>query len=176
MNSNLRYENISVKPLKKYKPRKVNYKDTYYIPFGKFVLDKKKLNDDNILLIKYPVSFAPVPKLRRTLISNEFKSIINDLFDTKRINTQTQKKLSIEELNIFELLLRLSGLIEVLNYKRITKSIEDYKQRFRVLQGSLNAGNDSKEVFDEVKQIVSILSKNNVISMEDAKMLLECLE
>lgn len=175
MTDNLKFDNIKVRDKQKYKT-KANFKNTYYIPFGKFVLNKKKLNDDNILLIKYPVSFAPVPKIKRTIISNDFKSIINDLFDTQRINTQTQKKLSMKELDLFELLLKLAGLTEVLKYKRITKNIEDYKQRFRILQGSINAGNDSEEIINELREIINVLAINNAITNENKLMLLECLE
>jgi hypothetical protein len=172
------FEDVKKKEMKKYKPRKCNYKEVNFYAFGKFILNRKRLNDENILLIKYPVSNAPIPKIKRTPITDEFKNLINDLLDTKKINIETQKKLTKKEADLFELLLRLSGLTDHLNYTRVSKDINDYKKRFEVLQGSLNAGNDSDIIIDELKEIILLLSNKTVgiISLEDKQMLLECLE
>lgn len=154
-----------------YKHKK-SYKDMYYIPFGKFILNRKLLNE-NILLVKYPNSHGPVVKIRRTPCTDTLKNLLNDLLDTGEINYTLQKALNEKEITLFELLLKLSGVTEQLNYKRQTKSVEDYVERFKILQGSIAAGNDSDEIKTELNDIIDLLSNKTVnrISLENAKML-----
>ena len=49
------------------KQKKESFIIERYVPFGKFIINHYQL-DKNILLVKYP-SLAPVPKLKRTIIS-----------------------------------------------------------------------------------------------------------
>ena len=87
---------------------KTSFIERRYIRFGKFVLNHYKLNE-NILLIKYFKSHAPVPKLKSTKISNDFKILLRGLLDTERSKIES---------NTFELLLKLAGIAEQLNYER----------------------------------------------------------
>jgi hypothetical protein len=168
----LDYENIKPKPIKKYK-NKIRYSEINYYAFGKFILQRKLLNDENILLIKYPVSLAPVPKIRRTKISDDFKAIINDLLDTQKINIQLQKELNDKEQNLFELLINLSGLKDVLNYNRVYKDVKYYMDKFEVLRGSIIAGNDNDEIKKELIDVIDLLSNKSIgkISITDATLL-----
>ena len=173
----LEYENIKPKQHKKYKNKK-QYREINYYSFGKFILQRKLLNDENILLIKYPVSFAPVPKIRRTKISDDFKAIINDLLDTQKINIQIQKELNDKEQELFELLINLAGLKDVLNYNRVYKDVKYYVDKFEVLRGSIIAGNDNDEIINELIDIIDLLSNKSIgkISLSDAIMLKESLK
>ena len=173
----LEYENIKPIPKKKYK-NKIRYSEVNYYCFGKFILQRKLLNDENILLIKYPKSLAPVPKIRRTKVSDDFKAIINDLLDTQKINIQLQKELNDKEQNLFELLINLAGLKDVLNYSRVYKDIQYFINKFEVLRGSIIAGNDNDEILKELFNVIDILSNENVgiISIDDAKMLKNCFD
>ena len=49
---------------------KKGYRELNYVEFGKFIINKKRLLEDNILLIKYIKSFAPIPTIKRQLISS----------------------------------------------------------------------------------------------------------
>ena len=159
------------------KVKKLTFVEVRYVAFGNFIINHFKLNE-NKLLIKYPGSHAPVPKIRSTIISNDFKRLMIDLLDTKKINIDLQKKLNATETTLFELLLRLAGLKEHLNYKKHTMSIDDYVHRFEVLRGELIAGNDSNEMKIELINIIKLLNNKSInkISDEDAQELIEILK
>ena len=92
-----------------YKQNKDSYIVKRYIRFGKFDLNHYQLNENNILLVKYPKSRGPVAKLKSTKVSNNFKSLIHDLIDTQKINKAIQKKLNTKEMDLFELLITKSA-------------------------------------------------------------------
>lgn len=150
--------------------------DNYHV-FGKFILNRHRLNNKNILLIKYPKSMGPVQKLPGQEISDTFKNLINDILDTQRINIDLQRELTEEEDSLLELLLRLAGLKQKLQYQTVPVSVETYVKRFNILKGSMASGNDSWEVKRELRDIINLLSNPTIgkISVEQAKELLEVL-
>ena len=153
-----------VKGIKKLKQK--SFIEERYIQFGKFIINHFKL-DENILLIKYPTSLAPVAKIKRTVISDDFKRLLIDLLDTNVINIDLQKKLNDAEVTIFELLLRMAGLKQHLNYKKQTRGIDDYVHRFNILRGELVAGNDSRLLKDELTSIIQLLSNKAINKISD---------
>ena len=153
-----------VKGIKKLKQK--SFIEERYIQFGKFIINHFKL-DENILLIKYPTSLAPVAKIKRTVISDDFKRLLIDLLDTNVINIDLQKKLNDAEITIFELLLRMAGLKQHLNYKKQTRGIDDYVHRFNILRGELVAGNDSRLLKDELTDIIQLLSNKAINKISD---------
>lgn len=170
MISGIEYRGI--KPIKEKKQikKEKSYRETNYFSFGKFILNRGRLNNENILLVKYHKNNGPVSKIRRTKISDDFKNLINDLFDSEIINTELQKELNEKEQDLFELLLKLAGLDIQLNYKRYVKSIDDYKKRFNILRGAIIAGNHNPEIIQELINIIDLLSNNTlkIISIEDS--------
>ena len=146
-----------------------------YVEFGKFILNYYQLENNNILLIKYPKTLGPVPKLRRKIISDELKILLQNLIDTQLINIDLQKEISIEEITLFENLLNFSGLTKYLNYKRIDKNIQDYIHRYEVLKGGLMAGNQSIELKNELISILTIFINKNIIDSKEGFELIEIL-
>ena len=57
-----------------------NYKE-----FGKFAIHMKFLYE-NTLLIKYKKSYAPIPQIRKTKISDDFRDAMIMLIDTEKID------------------------------------------------------------------------------------------
>ena len=146
-----------------------------YVEFGKFILNYYQLENNNILLVKYPKSIAPIPKLRRTIISNELKILLQDLINTQIINIDLQSEISTEEIKILENLLNLSGLTQHLKYKRIDRTIKDTIHRFEVLKGGLIAGNQSIELKEELSKILQLFLNKNIIDPEVGYELIEIL-
>ena len=176
--SGLKFENIQVKSrnLKSKAKTIEDLIEKLYVPFGKYILNTKQLKN-NVLLIKNKKGLAPIGKLKRTEITNDFKNLITDLIDTQRINVELQKELNNDEIILFEKLLSLCNLKDVLNYKRYSKTVDDYIHRLTIIQGSMNAGNTSNILKQEAIDIIKILSSPiiNKISPVDAEMLIECL-
>ena len=157
------------------KQKKESFIIERYVEFGKFIINHYQL-DKNILLVKYPKTLAPIPKLRRKIISDELKMLLQNLIDTQIINIDLQKEISIEEITIFENLLNLSGLTKYLNYKRIDKTIQDYVHRYEVLKGGLIAGNQSIELKEELIKILKLFINKNIIDPESGFELIEILK
>ncbi len=138
---------------------KLNFHD--YKEFGKFMMNIKLLLNENILLIKYPKSFAPIPKLRRTKISDTLKDVLITLFETNEINYQLLKQCSKSEKEIFNFLMEKSNLKFQLNYD---KSKLDYTEaelidRFNIVKGIIEAGNDNKELLTEAQELITKLKE-----------------
>jgi hypothetical protein len=176
--SGLKFENIQVKTrnIKSKAKTITDLIDKLYVPFGKYILNTKQLKQ-NVLLIKNKKGLAPIAKLKRTEITDDFKNLLTDLIDTQRINIELQKELNNNEVVIFETLLSLCNLKNVLNYKRYSKSVDDYFHRLKIIQGSFNAGNTSNILKQEAIDIIKVLSSPiiNKISLVDAEILIECL-
>lgn len=175
----LYFENIKARNPNRKKKENTTFEDTikkYYVPFGKYIINTKQLND-NVLLIKSIKSLGAVNRLRRTPISDDFKNLIIDLLHTGKINIQLQKELKIKEIELFELLLNISGLTNILNYSRVEKDVNDYLNRLILIQGSFKAGNDSDIMKQEAIDIIKILSNPiiNKISQSNAEMLITSL-
>ena len=152
-----------------------SFKEINYTEFGIFSLHLTMLNN-NKLLVKYSRSFAPVPQIRQTKISNIFKYLIIDLLDTQKINIDLQKQLNESESDLLELLLTKSKTIGLLDYKRMSidpkKLINTYKTRLTILQGSFGAGNENVEIIDESKALINKLHQLNEISLNDYNILI----
>jgi len=148
-----------------------------YCKFGKFILNHYKLSQ-NILLIKYPKSLAPFSKIKATVISDNFKNLLTDLIHTNVINIDLQKSLNDSEIKIFDLLIFSANLSSHLNYKKQTRTIDDYVKRYNLLLSSLKAGDDSIELRDEISNIIKLLNNKNVDKISDdiANELLELLK
>lgn len=159
----------------KYKKSKPDFKDAYYHQFGKYILNRRQLNL-NKLLIKYKGHLGPVSGFPSMNISDTFKSLVDEILDINQINIQTQKNLSTTEADLFDKLIKKCGLVNVLDYEYRTKDINDYMQRFEILRGSYIAGN--KDVIQELKDVINLLSNPaiNKISPNDAKEMLAELE
>lgn len=155
-----------------------NSREKNYKTFGIFIIHFVKLNK-NILIVKYAKSFAPIPSIKQTKISNTFKYLLIDILDTQKINIDLQNQLIPNELNIFENLLSKSKTIGLLNYKRNNLNqdtlIKAYKIRLTLIQGSFNAGNVNDESIEEAKDLVIKLFKLNEISIDDYNMLINVL-
>jgi len=149
-----------------------------YVEFGKFILNYYQLENNNILLIKYPKTLGPVPKLRSTIISDNFKFFLQDLINSQKINIDLQKEISTEEIKILEKLINLSGLSQYLKYKKIgfDRNIQDTIQRFEVLKGGLLAGNQSIELKEELSKILQLFLNKNIIDSEAGFELIEILK
>ena len=157
-----------LKPRKKYERKKP--KQVIYVPFGKYMINKRMLNDGYVLL-KYPTHHGPITGFPKTKISETLSSLIRDILDTGQINIQTQKQLSYDMAEFFDRLINKCALVKALKYEPRTRTIADYVNRFEVLRGALISGLDeSPEVKKELIEIIHVLSNPlvNKITSDDA--------
>ena len=141
--------------------------------FDKFMIHRKFLSE-NILLVKY-LSYAPIGSIKRCKISDELKEIIIYLLDTEEVNYQLAQELDIDEKELLEKIIVKSGLKQTLKFDR-NKMADDVSlliDKFHVLQGEVNAGNDSPQILVQIKKILPKLILHNKLTEADGNEILQ---
>lgn len=140
-----------------------NYKE-----FGKFMINLKLLYE-NILLVKYKKSYAPVPELKRHAISDDFKDELFYIFDTGKIDYEKLRELSDEENNLFKKLIMKSGLFDVLKYNdNLTREkVDDILEEYDILKGEIEADNNNPELLKRCKIVIKKLYNYGKITKEE---------
>ena len=150
------------KSIKKYQPRASLVQgrgihiqeEPKFVEFGKYALSLKKLNDKR-LDAKTLKSGGSVKDLSNIPISEELQDILNDLIDNKKFNEKHLHRLSASEKRIFKKLINQSGLYGKYKVKLVESDQEQKEnERFLMLKGIYSAGNDSREVIQELKQLI----------------------
>ena len=151
-------------------------KSSHYEIFGKFMINMNLLTD-GILLIKYTKSYAPVPTIRRTKVSKEFKIFLTDLLKNNKINYDLLKSCTQKDKAVFDNLIIRSGISRQLEYDKDTvlnnkENESELKLKFQILQGEMIAGNNSEEIIHELKYVINELVQLNVINKKDSEELI----
>lgn len=132
-----------------------------YEPFGKHIINTYDLNK-GIVNIKYARNNVAIPTLPKTRdVDDEVISIIFHLIDTGELNQQLMDGLGKSDYEFLANIIFKSGLRKMLKTNRRsppsnkTQQRQDFwLQKYRVLHGQLAAGNDSSELFLELKDEV----------------------
>lgn len=144
--------------------------------FGRFYINTLFLNN-NTLVVRYK-SGGNIPGIKKQCISEELKTVITTLFDTKTIDYNIGKTLNEYEKRLFDSLMKKSGLDIEFNYnpKLMDESDADLKKRFQIIQGELIAGNENQELLKEAIELLKKMSDRNIISTDVAKELIDEIE
>jgi hypothetical protein len=136
--------------------------------FGKFIINVIDL-DEMILNIRY-ISGSQVPKFKKVDITEEFYNLLSHLLDTGEINYEVIKQLSDKEKGLVDKLITSAGLKKQLNYKKskTEPSILDLKNRYNVLSGEIEAGNNSPDIKKELIDIIKLLVDKKIINKLDS--------
>jgi hypothetical protein len=161
------------------RPRKKSRIEQNYKPFGRFIINRKELFDNNVMLLKYEKSHGPVKGWHRHKVSDPIKQFVLNLIDTGELNTDLLKQIEDEsDIEYLEKLLNKCQIYNQIGYKRYVYTVEDYVEKFNVIKGSIASGNNNPKLKTQLRDIIELLS-NPIIkkfSKEDANFLLECLE
>jgi hypothetical protein len=114
---------------------------------------------------------SPFTKIKTMKISDDLQSLLIDIVETEgknEINENTLGRLNDKERELFKLLLNVSGLTKDLKYRHKPRTIQQVVQRFQLLQGSIDAGNDSQIVINEALDLIKILVMAGKIEASDA--------
>ena len=129
-----------------------------YTTFGILQIHHSDLYDGKLKVLY--LTGSPFPKVKSQKVSPDLQSLLLDLIETNfenEIDDQTVQRLSERERNIFHTLLKGSGLQQRLKYTLKPRTIADIQTRFELLQGSIEAGNDSKDVINEAIDLLKLL-------------------
>jgi hypothetical protein len=145
-----------------------------YRECGKFAINVKLLYE-NVLLVKYKKSYAPVPQIKRTKITDDFVDVIRYLLDTEKIDYERLKMMSDNENNLFKNLIMKSGLYDTLkyNYSETRANIKDIIEQYEILKGQIEADNDNPEIIEKSKKVLKQLKNYGKISEKDYNEIVE---
>jgi len=149
----------------------VREKPKVYVPFGKYYINKEKL-EDNILMVKSLGGFIVAWKTRR--ISPLLTKLIKLLLADETPDYNIVSKLSTEDKK------DLYDLCKVTKYDKIKidtpmKDLDEQEEnRFEVLKGSILAGNDNPKVIREFKALlIKFLHEKRIPRVEANEILKE---
>lgn len=148
-------------------------KPNVYQKYGDILINVKKLNK-NILAIKDDKerSIYGFPNKR---ISDFFVDMVNMSIDNIPINDNLYKGLDENEQILYDQFITLAGTRKKTK-KDISASVKYLKNKYNILSGSIEAGNDNPELIKDVKLILQQLYKMDQISHKDIKNLVQNLE
>lgn len=147
-----------------------------YKPFGRFIINRKELFDNNVMLLKYEKSHGPVKDWHRHKVSDNIKRFVLNLIDTGELNTDLLKQIEEQDdIEYLEKLLNKCQISNQLKYKRYVYTVNDYVEKFHIIKGSLTAGNNSLTA--QLRELIELLSNPVIkkINKKDKEFLLECL-
>jgi hypothetical protein len=150
---------------------------TTYQPFGKFIINTKLLLDDNKLRLLYAKTYQNILTFKTTLISNDYREILLDLIDHKKFNQRLYDLLDEKERTHLNLLLNRSGVRVALKIKiNSDTEYELKKKKWVVIQGEINAGNDSKLLKEEAKGLLDYFKTKKTITKSEYETAMKQLE
>jgi len=125
-------------------------KDKSYIPFGKYVIHKHKLTG-GILQVR-TVKGGAIPKLPTLGISPSLGKIIKKMVGGGLPTYDEMSSLNEDEKNTLYKVFKLSNIDKVDMLPSPDKTKEEQEMnRFQILKGQIQAGNDSAELIKEFK-------------------------
>lgn len=124
---------------------------------GKFYVEKHRLKD-NILSVKYASTDAHIPTCKVQNISNEVKSIIEDVMHD-RYNERLFQQLNANDKRVFKRFVRGIKLDIPIN----DEAEKEFQKEYQILKGEFQSGNDSPEIKKALKKyILEGLAENRI--------------
>jgi hypothetical protein len=149
-------------------------KESHHKMFGNYKINIPKLKA-NILHLAYKCG-SPVRGIQARYITDEFKDFIEHFLESGKFSESMYKLLSDTEKRHFFDVVKGSGI-----YKKIDIKLTNpfYKEehaelnRFEILRGEIEGGNDNREMIKEMKTLLLKLSKNGKVSRREALQTIE---
>jgi len=131
-----------------------------HLEFGKFVIDKHRLDQQGILHFKHKslgnTKFKPFP------VSEDTRELMNDVLATGKMNHKYFSKLPNSEQSYLYNVIQGAGLLDHFKLK-LPNNKEDENQ-FEVLKGEYLAGNNSVKLIRELRALVVKFSNEGKIT------------
>jgi hypothetical protein len=135
-----------------------------YERFGKFIIHTPQL-EKNILNFKYP-SEGRVPNLPRMNIDDDTKDLIFNILETGKMSENQFAKLPQHAQDHLIKAIKGAGLENILfkgKCKVYPKDEKEDRERFNVLKGEFDAGNDNPKLIKELRGLVIKFSNCGII-------------
>ena len=136
-----------------------------YREFGKYVIHIPSLKK-SILNLKFK-SRGFIPQIPNTLISEDFREMIENILENQRLPVHIFNKLSKNEQKLFEKVAQMAEIDDVLGIKVDNSENKEALKRFEILRGQLLAGNDNEEIRKELKAYILRFMNENIIPRKE---------
>jgi len=141
-----------------------------YTKMGGYAIHKHKLYYKCILHLKYWRSRGMINSMKKAFpISFALQQILIYILENNSIDVDLLAELSFSDTILMETVLHKAKIIENLGYKR-PKSviiIEQIRHRLFILQGSIDAGNEGREIYKECLDLIEKLHTMDNLSNFD---------
>lgn len=133
-----------------------------YVPFGKFIINRNKLND-GIIMIKRP-NGAFMGELQSRRVGSKLRNVFEKIVGGSVPSFNDYNKLDADEIEYLHFVAKKSNLLDKLDVPTPKKDDDEkMMNRFEILRGQLMAGNDNKQMISEFKKLI--------LDMADKKLL-----
>jgi hypothetical protein len=122
----------------------------------KYFIDKNKL-DNNILEVRYNKN-RHLTGIKTQIIGSGVKSILNQIIDHDKMDQTEYDDLTDNERHLIRTILNMLEKSHL-----IKNQDQDFHERFQILLGSYNAGNNSEILKSQLKQYIIHAMKLNLI-------------
>lgn len=151
-------------------------KPPMYVGFGINEINKKKMNEKNILTVRRNNSRTNIPEFPSRHISDGFKNVLNTITGGGVPKFNDMSKLSEEEQEYLYKLVSKSNLEDKLSVPAPSKdSLDKDFHEFEKMKGEILSGNDSRELVKKFKGLIMKLSRNGYLPKGEVNELLELL-
>lgn len=141
------------------------------VKFGKLVILLHKLYYKNILSVKHH-NMISIAGLKNTKVSEKFVKLIMGLVEGIHPTITEINGLSTSEKQLYDRLIHLASLNKMIPHTQ-DKTINDLKKRMKLIEGEIQAGNNSPILLQDLYVIVHSLKDFGVLSQKDIKQYLQ---
>ena len=139
-----------------------------YVPFGKFLINRKKLVDGVVMIKRHGGQFMPDMKTRR--VSPNLTVVFKKIAGGALPSFSELEKLDDDEREYLKFVSNKSNLSSKLDVPTPKKDKnEQLINQFEIMRGQMIAGNDSKDLFRKFKQILVEMLERDLIPKGQAK-------
>jgi hypothetical protein len=133
--------------------------------FGKNIILLKKLYYNNILSVKNKKMHA-IEYFTNVKVSDNFVDVILQMCKNSKPNVNN---LTQDEKQLLDTLLHVCGIKSSANSSKKDDVVNELKNKFKLAEGQLRAGNNNPLVIKELKDILKKLTLYNVVTLKNSK-------
>jgi hypothetical protein len=133
--------------------------------FGKNIILLKKLYYNNILSVKNKKMHA-IEYFTNVKVSDNFVDVILQMCKNSKPNINN---LTTDEKQLLDTLLHVCGIKSSANSSKKDDVVNELKNKFKLAEGQLRAGNNNPLIIKELKDILKKLTLYNVVTLKNSK-------
>lgn len=133
-----------------------------YVPFGNFLINRKKLEDGIVMIKRHSGQFMGEIKTKR--VSPNLKNVFKKVSGGELPSFSDYEKLDDDEREYLQFVAKKSNLADKLQVPSPKKDkTEQLINQFEIMRGQIIAGNDSKDLIKKFKLILIELAERDLL-------------